>query len=127
MKKFLHKAKAAFNDHDGANDSDYAPPSYGGGAPAQQPFPTEDQPTEMQAPHPLEVMRYRYQHGTNLGSIFVLEKWLTGSMYAEGSDSSELAAVKGLVKVCDACDLSAQSSRWEERLEMEVEVLVVQC
>lgn len=42
-----------------------------------------------------DIFRYRYQHGTNLGSIFVLERWLTGSMYEDGTPgSSELEAVK---------------------------------
>lgn len=41
-----------------------------------------------------DIFRYRYQHGTNLGSIFVLEKWLHRSMYEKGSSgSSELSAV----------------------------------
>ena len=41
-----------------------------------------------------EIIRYRYQHGTNIGSIFVLEKWLHGSMYDAGTaGSSELDAV----------------------------------
>lgn len=96
MRRFLDKAKSAFHDDDDTNN--YAPAH---GAPAQQPLPSTDQQANIQPPHPLEVMRYRYQHGTNLGSVFVLEKWLTGSMYAEGSPgSAELAAVQGLVKVC---------------------------
>ncbi len=41
-----------------------------------------------------DIFRYRYQHGTNLGSIFVLERWLTGSMYVDGiNGDSELDAV----------------------------------
>lgn len=39
-------------------------------------------------------MIYRYQHGVNVGSVFVLERWL-GSMYEEDTNgSSELEAVK---------------------------------
>lgn len=46
------------------------------------------------APTTEDIFRYRYQHGTNLGSIFVLEKWLHGSMHEKGSSgSSELSAV----------------------------------
>lgn len=42
-----------------------------------------------------DIYRYRYQHGTNLGSIFVLEKWLYRSMYEKDAEgSSELAAIK---------------------------------
>lgn len=45
-----------------------------------------------------DIFRYRYQHGTNLGAIFVLEKWLKGSMYEKGAEgSSELAAIKRFV------------------------------
>lgn len=41
----------------------------------------------------LDIFRYRYQHGTNLGSIFVLEKWMFGSMYSGSEGTSELDAV----------------------------------
>lgn len=41
-----------------------------------------------------DILRYRYQYGTNLGGVFVLEQWLFGSMYDPGvSGSSELDAV----------------------------------
>lgn len=46
-----------------------------------------------------DVTRYRYHHGTNLGSVFVLERWLTGGMFHESAKgSSELAAVESWVK-----------------------------
>ena len=42
-----------------------------------------------------DVFNYRYHHGTNLGTIFVLEKWLSPSMYVQGSaGDSELDAVR---------------------------------
>ena len=45
-------------------------------------------------PSSQDILRYRYHHGTNLGSIFVLERWLHGSMYDAGSaGDSELDAV----------------------------------
>lgn len=45
-------------------------------------------------PTPRDILRYRYQHGANLGSIFILEQWLFGGMYDEGvSGSSELDAI----------------------------------
>ena len=45
-----------------------------------------------------DIFRYRYQHGTNLGATFVLERWLRGKMYEPGTvGSSELDAVKRLV------------------------------
>jgi hypothetical protein len=41
-----------------------------------------------------ETLRYRYHHGPNIGSIFVLDEWLHGSMYDAGAaGSSELDAV----------------------------------
>jgi hypothetical protein len=48
-----------------------------------------------------DILRYRYHHGTNLGAIYVLEKWLKGSMFPNdcgGDQSSELEAVKLSVK-----------------------------
>ncbi|SMQ50770.1 unnamed protein product [Zymoseptoria tritici ST99CH_3D1] len=60
---------------------------------------THDAPSTIKPPTPTEVVRYRYHHGTNLGSIFVQEMWLTGSMFAPDSTGiSELAAVQGWVK-----------------------------
>ena len=54
----------------------------------------EDTPGGLPVPSPRDVLRYRYHHGTNLGSIFVLERWLHGSMFVqEATGHSELAAV----------------------------------
>lgn len=43
----------------------------------------------------LDVLRYRYHHGTNLGSIFVLEKWLFPKLLPQppNSSSSELSLI----------------------------------
>ncbi|OJJ47643.1 hypothetical protein ASPZODRAFT_64269 [Penicilliopsis zonata CBS 506.65] len=58
-----------------------------------------------------DIFRYRYQHGTNLGSIFVLERWLKGSMFIEGTQgSSELAAVK---RSLQTVGLEETRARWE--------------
>ena len=46
---------------------------------------------------PSDVLRYRYHHGVNLGSIFVLERWLTPSMFppkAAARQTSELEAAR---------------------------------
>lgn len=41
-----------------------------------------------------DILRFRFQQGVNLGGVFVLEQWLTPSMYDEGvSGASELDAV----------------------------------
>lgn len=87
MKKFLNKAKASLNK----GDSEY--PSYQGQQ-QQKVIKQNDTPSYIQPPSPLDVIRYRYNHGTNLGSIFVLEQWLSGSMFVPGAKGgSELDAV----------------------------------
>ena len=48
----------------------------------------------MQPPTYLDILRYRYQHGVNLGGVFVLEKWIYPSMFEPLEDQiSELDAV----------------------------------
>ena len=54
----------------------------------------EDAPGGLPVPSPWDVLRYRYHHGTNLGSIFILERWLHGNMFEqETTGHSELDAV----------------------------------
>jgi len=53
--------------------------------------------TGIKPPTEDDIFRFRYHHGVNLGSVFVLEKWLTPSMYAQGANSSELAAVTAAI------------------------------
>lgn len=82
MKRFFDKAKAALDK---------------GGDPVQQ--QTLESPSTIQPPTAADVTRYHYHHGTNLGSIFILEKWLTGSMFhPDAQGSSELAAVEAWVR-----------------------------
>ncbi|KAF2476971.1 glucan 1,3-beta-glucosidase-like protein [Lindgomyces ingoldianus] len=58
-----------------------------------------DQPSTIKPVTPLDIIRYRYHHGTNLGSVYVLERWLRNSMFPEdASGSSELEAVKAWVE-----------------------------
>ncbi|KAK4990187.1 Glucan 1,3-beta-glucosidase 3 [Elasticomyces elasticus] len=59
---------------------------------------TTDQPSTIQQPSASDILRYRYHHGTNVGSVFVLEQWLTPHMYPDGSQSAELAAVTSTIK-----------------------------
>lgn len=58
---------------------------------------TKRSPTLPGPPSPptnLDILRYRSHHGANLGSIFVLEKWLFPAMFEPGaSGGSELDAV----------------------------------
>jgi hypothetical protein len=52
----------------------------------------------IQDPSALDILRYRYHHATNLGSVYVLERWLSPSRFPhETSGSSELEAVKSWV------------------------------
>jgi aryl-phospho-beta-D-glucosidase BglC (GH1 family) len=55
---------------------------------------------KMDPPTPADILRYRYHHGANLGSVFILERWLTPSMFAScnAAGTSELAAVESSVK-----------------------------
>lgn len=86
MKKFLDKAKSKLDQHTDSFSSSSVP--------SQQPLPSHDEPSRIQPPSPTDVLRYRYHHGTNLGSIFVLEKWLHGSMFDNSSKGgSELDAI----------------------------------
>lgn len=51
-----------------------------------------------QDPSALDILRYRYHHATNLGSVYVLERWLSPSRFPqEMSGSSELEAAKSWV------------------------------
>ncbi|EWC44259.1 hypothetical protein DRE_01085 [Drechslerella stenobrocha 248] len=58
-----------------------------------------------------DVLAYRYHHGTNLGAIFVAEKWLFGNVFADGAaGDSELDAVKSQVS---SCGVEAARSHFE--------------
>ncbi|KAL8834562.1 MAG: hypothetical protein Q9170_003690 [Blastenia crenularia] len=62
-------------------------------------------------PTAADIFHYRYHHGTNLGSIFVLERWLSGSMYPSGTvGDSELDVVKASLKTSN---LAATRTKWE--------------
>ncbi|KAJ4350800.1 Glucan 1,3-beta-glucosidase 3 [Ascochyta clinopodiicola] len=98
MKGFLQKAKAEWKDFS-QRDS-----QAGGQHDQQQASTSHSPPTVHQGyagindPTALDVLRYRYHHGTNLGSVYVIERWLQPSRFPEGAEgSSELAAVKAWV------------------------------
>ncbi|KAI9720822.1 MAG: hypothetical protein M1812_002661 [Candelaria pacifica] len=83
-KVHLHRAQAQYSSGQGQQ---------------QQVIKQYDSPSAIHPPTPLDVLRYRYHHGTNLGSVFVLEKWLTGSMYVDGAaGDSELDAINASLK-----------------------------
>lgn len=89
MRKFFDKAKSSLSD-----GRSQFPSSHN----KQQPMKEHDTPSTIRPPSKLDILRYRYHHGTNLGSIFVLEQWLHGSMFEPGAKgASELDAVNAYV------------------------------
>jgi aryl-phospho-beta-D-glucosidase BglC (GH1 family) len=67
------------------------------GEDSQQPI--AEPHAKIQPPTAADVAKYRYHHGVNLGSVFILERWLTASMFPENSTgTSELAAVEAWVR-----------------------------
>jgi hypothetical protein len=70
----------------------------------------------IEAPSRQDILKYRAHHGTNLGSCFVLEKWLTPSAFPPNSlsdQSSELAAVSlGVTKRGVHATKAAFENRW---------------
>jgi hypothetical protein len=101
MKGFLHKAKAELKglsqrDNETGNPGHPGNPQWQN----QQPFPPnhQGQYQSIGDPTALDILRYRYHHGTNLGSVYVIERWLQPSRFPEGAEgSSELAAVQAWV------------------------------
>ncbi|MCJ1387692.1 Glucan 1,3-beta-glucosidase 3 [Xylographa bjoerkii] len=62
-------------------------------------------------PTALDVLRYRYHHGVNLGGIFVLERWLFPGMFASCAvGDSELDAVTASIL---AINVFATKEKWE--------------
>ncbi|PZC88792.1 glucan 1,3-beta-glucosidase [Pyrenophora tritici-repentis] len=115
MKGFLQKAKADlknFSRHDNQHDDTpshsghsghsghsqeqhhhFPPPHHHGG-----PEHGHGHQQGISDPTTLDILRYRYHHGTNLGSVYVIERWLQSSRFPEGAEgSSELAAVRAWV------------------------------
>ncbi|KAK3046989.1 hypothetical protein LTS18_013248, partial [Coniosporium uncinatum] len=95
MKKFFNQARGEF--HNMFNDDNHASSHHHSG---QQKVLAKPAPP-ISAPTRDDVIRYRYHHGTNLGSIYVLEKWLHGSMFpsdAPSNQTAELAAAQLNVK-----------------------------
>ncbi|KAF1984012.1 glycoside hydrolase family 5 protein [Aulographum hederae CBS 113979] len=101
MRKFLDKARDAIKD---LTDDDKAEQTYN--APQKRSMDEQQQvlavnPPPAGQPSRLDVMRYRYHHGTNLGSIYVLEKWLHPSMFpsnAPANATAELPAAQLAIK-----------------------------
>lgn len=56
--------------------------------------PTPNAPNTTRPTSPLDVLRYRYHHGTNLGSIFLLEKWLFPTLLPPSPYPSEHSLIR---------------------------------
>ncbi|KAF3038361.1 Glucan 1,3-beta-glucosidase 3 [Didymella heteroderae] len=104
MKGFLQKAKAEWKDFSqkdarpGRRQHDGNPDHQPHGSPHHSPPTQQHGHGSITEPAELDILRYRYHHGTNLGSVYVIERWLQSSRFPEGAEgSSELAAVTAWV------------------------------
>lgn len=71
-------------------------------------------------PSTLDIIRYRYHYGVNLGSVYVLEKWLFGSAFPPSTtdkQTSELEAVKAWTQ---EIGLEATREKFEARWGDEI-------
>jgi aryl-phospho-beta-D-glucosidase BglC (GH1 family) len=122
MKGFLQKAKADLKGLTQRDDAGHpGAQSYEHPRDHHNPYwqqqhhphgPQHSEPRGINEPTPLEIMRYRYHHATNLGSIYVIERWLHPSRFPDGAEgSSELASVKAWV---DKIGIEATKQKFEE-------------
>ncbi len=107
MRSILHRAKAAVRDRYSSTNKTSSTST----SPTAEPPPLQ---RPLAPPTPLDVLRYRYHHGANLGSVFVLERWLAPDMFAGVADgrASELAAVSASV---ERIGVEETRRRWEGR------------
>lgn len=77
-----------------------------------------------------DITRYRYQHGCNIGSIFVLERWLKPSAFPDDApkdQTSELAAVSlSVQRIGIEGTRKVFEKRWETVLESKLIKWLVQ-
>lgn len=123
MKGLLQKARAGIKDF-GQRDEAGPPVNHPGGHSGGHhkshlqhlPHPSSQHDTPPQGidePTPLDILRYRYHHATNLGSIYVIERWLSPSRFPDGAEgSSELTSVKAWV---DQIGINATKQKFEEQ------------
>ncbi|KAF1843103.1 glycoside hydrolase family 5 protein [Cucurbitaria berberidis CBS 394.84] len=123
MKGFLQKAKAELRGKTQRDTIGFPGRHFGNGHsqgqyydPPDEQFVCSDsenvQAQTIHDPTPLDILRYRYHHATNLGSIYVIERWLQPSRFPDGAEgSSELAAVKAWV---DRIGIEATKQKFEE-------------
>ncbi|KAI4954499.1 hypothetical protein J4E91_002212 [Alternaria rosae] len=115
MKGFLQKAKAELKSRTQRDEPCNSNSDGTAEAQHQHHFPPAHQQGQQHGisdPTTLDILRYRYHHGTNLGSVYVIERWLQGSRFPEGSEgSSELAAVQAWV---DKIGMAETKQKFEE-------------
>ena len=120
MRSLLHKAKDA-RVHSNSRDNGHSAQVPLERTRASQKATTDPNNYAVPiAPTSNDIFRYRYQHGTNLGSTFVLEKWLTPSMFpsnATDQQTSELKAFKASVK---AIGINATRAKWEQHWQSAI-------
>ncbi|KAI9823093.1 MAG: Glucan 1,3-beta-glucosidase 3 [Phylliscum demangeonii] len=110
MKRLMQKARAGFFPSADASQ----PLAQTGGQQlvlkqTEQPAPATT--STVAPPTATDILRYRYHHGTNLGSVFVLERWLSPSMFVDGAaGGSELDAVRASLA---KSGLDATRQKWE--------------
>lgn len=76
------------------------------------PIPVTDTTTAGQAPSKAQLFRSRLNKGANLGAMFVLEKWISGDMFADDAEgTSEYDAVSRALKDRSASEVRDQ---WEQ-------------
>ncbi|KAH8808200.1 glycoside hydrolase superfamily [Xylogone sp. PMI_703] len=115
MKKIISKTRSMLSDNKSTPNnfsslpSQHPPPQQQPASPTQVSSSPEE--ATIQPPTRLDVIRHRYHNGANLGSIFVLEKWLHPSMFPSSTNgSSELDAVRASIA---SSGLQATKAKWE--------------
>jgi len=88
MKKFFHQARGEL--HNMFNDDSPASSHHHG-----QQHVLANPPPPISAPTRDDIIRYRYHHGVNLGSVYVLEKWLHPSMFPPDAPPNQTAELAG--------------------------------
>ncbi|KFY12141.1 hypothetical protein V492_04082 [Pseudogymnoascus sp. VKM F-4246] len=100
MKSFVDRAKRHISDL-----TDSSPPSQS----AQATIASTSHASSIHPVTQQDIFRYRYHHGTNLGSIFVLERWLFPSLFSSPGESELAAVTSSLSQI----GLDKTKERWQ--------------
>jgi len=108
MKKLLSKVKTTIQDRSLPHPDQDA---------SHNPSPPLIRDSTITPPTSADVFRYRYHHGSNLGSIFCLEQWLSPTLYPPGATGTELSAVKASIDLHGVFHTTQKwSSHWGNAL-----------